>query len=88
VVPEAMLDEKAASIVLFMAGWATQTHETSAREIELWVKHVGPYWGTPQIQNGLIAFYESMLAEGLHSSVEQRWIEEIDRFFAAWRQLP
>ena len=46
-----------------------KTRDTSAHEIELWVKHVGPYVGDPTMANKLIDFYRALEAEGIEEGV-------------------
>ena len=45
---------------------------TTAREIELWIQHVGRVWGTPQMRAGLLAFYSAMEIEGLTKHARER----------------
>ncbi len=39
--------------------------EITTREIELWVQHMKPSWGTSEIPHALMRFSEAMYREGL-----------------------
>jgi AbiV family abortive infection protein len=75
--PHAVIDEKLARAIVCTAKVLVPKHDTTEREIELWIKHVGPHWGSPQMYAGAIAFYEAMENEGLSAHS----LEEIRRFF-------
>jgi len=75
--PDSVVDEGLAQKMLVIAEILTPKHETTEREVELWIAHVGPHWGTPEMKKGAVEFYKAMLSEGL---TEHR-IEEIEQFF-------
>ena len=75
--PDSVVDEGLAQKMLIIAEILTPKHETTEREVELWIAHVGPHWGTPEMKKGAVEFYKAMLSEGL---AEHR-IEEIEQFF-------
>ena len=43
----------------------SQRGDTTEREIELWVEHLGPAWLTPNMKYGLILWQQAMYEEGL-----------------------
>lgn len=55
----------ARSIVLIAEILCNSKSATSEREIELWIKHIGPHWGTPLMRVGLIEWHQAMIEEGL-----------------------
>jgi AbiV family abortive infection protein len=40
-------------------------HETTVREIELWMEHMKPVWGTAEMRFAVVRFQAAMVAEGL-----------------------
>ena len=81
--PFEVIDEQLARSIVVVAKVLVPKHETSEREIELWIDNVGQYWGTPAMRAGAIAFEEAMIKEGLgrHS------IDEVKAFFWPWLAL-
>jgi AbiV family abortive infection protein len=75
--PDSVVDERLAQNMLVIAEILMPKHETTEREVELWIAHVGPHWGTPEMKKGAVEFYKAMLREGL---TEHR-IEEVEQFF-------
>lgn len=75
--PDSVVDEGLAQKMLAIAEILTPKHETTEREVELWITHVGPHWGTPEMKKGAVEFYKAMLREGL----TQHRIEEVEQFF-------
>lgn len=75
--PLAVVDEDLARRIIFTAEILVPKHETSGREIELWVEHVGSCWRTPSMLQGSIEFHRAMAREGMgrHSP------EEIEAFY-------
>ncbi len=64
--PSEIIDEKVAKMLVLIAGFFCQKErETTAREIELWIEHVGPHWGTKAMARGVVDFYEAMKSKGL-----------------------
>jgi AbiV family abortive infection protein len=75
--PDSVVDEGLAQKMLDIAEILTPKHETTEREVELWIAHVGPHWGTPEMKKGAVEFYKAMLMEGL----TQHRVEEVEQFF-------
>lgn len=76
--PIEIINEKLAQQMLFVAKVLLPKSETSEREIQLWVKHVGHReWGTGDMARGALEFAKAMIEEGLST----RSIEEVERFY-------
>jgi AbiV family abortive infection protein len=75
--PQAVLDEKFATMLLTIAQVLLPKHETTKREIELWIEHVAGHWGTPAMRQAAIEFHKAMEQEGLSDHT----IEEIEAFY-------
>lgn len=75
--PAEVIDEKLARTIVVAAKVLVPKHDTTEREIELWIEHVGKHWPRPEMRAGAIAFEEAMIKEGLgrHS------IDEVKAFF-------
>ncbi len=73
--PEEFVDEVIAEFVIKTARSLTKDHEVTEREIELWIKHVGPDLGQATPQN-LKDFWAAITEEGL--SVAS--VDNIDNF--------
>ncbi len=43
-IPEEVVDEKLARILVATAEMLSSTHQISAKEVELWIEHIGPVW--------------------------------------------
>ena len=43
----------------------SQRGDTTEREIELWIEHLGPAWLMPNMKYGLILWQQAMYEEGL-----------------------
>jgi AbiV family abortive infection protein len=71
--PHVVVDEALAKYLIFIAQVLVPKAETTEREMELWVDHIGKDIGNP---TGLLEFHKAMIAEGLtnHS------LEEVERF--------
>jgi AbiV family abortive infection protein len=63
--PQEVIDESLTRAIVFTAKVLVPKHDTTDREIELWIEHVGQYWGQPRMYAGAIAFHEAMEKEGL-----------------------
>jgi len=66
--PPEVIDEQLARMLVTIAGILTAKKDTSTREIELWIQHVGPHRGGPAMSCGVASFYEAMRAEGLDTN--------------------
>ena len=51
--------------------------ETTEREIELWIEHVGGHWNMPDMKRAVFEFEKAMLAEGLSDHT----LEDLKRFY-------
>jgi AbiV family abortive infection protein len=63
--PFEVVDEELADSMVFVARALCPKGDVSAREMELWVQHVGHYDGTAQMRPRLLKFHEAMKQEGL-----------------------
>lgn len=75
--PDVIMGSDLARMLVVSAELLCPKHETTEREIELWIEHVGPHWGTPEMFNGAIRFHAAMEKEGLGRHTP----EEIEKFF-------
>lgn len=76
--PIEIIDETLAQRMLFIAQVLLPKSDTSEREIQLWVKHVGcREWGTRDMARGALEFAKAMIEEGLSTQS----IEEVERFY-------
>jgi AbiV family abortive infection protein len=73
--PEDFVDEVIAEFVIKTARSLTKDHEVAEREIELWIKHVGPDLGQARPEN-LKEFWAAMTEEGLATAS----VDSIDNF--------
>lgn len=83
--PEIVIAEGLARSLVAIADSLSSKGQVTAREIELWVEHVGPVWrgSTLEMKRALLNWFAAMNAEGLQSNksdvVEQFiWGEEVD----------
>lgn len=63
--PTAAVDKKLAEAIVQSARTLVPRSPTTAREIELWVEHLGPVWNTPEMFSAAVAYYSAMRSEGL-----------------------
>ena len=64
--PDEIIDKhQAQSMILIAEILCGKERQVSQREIELWIKHLGPYWNTPMMVAKLIDWHRAMLKEGL-----------------------
>ena|SRR5437762_3106144 len=82
--PTAAIDQEFAAHIVRIASVLVPKHETTIREVELWVEHVGKHWGTPQMLGGSVEFERAMQREGL----KQYEIGEIEKFFGLTPDKP
>jgi len=54
--PHDAISESLAKQILFVAEMLLTKRETTEREMELWMEHVGRHWGTPEMLLGAIEF--------------------------------
>ena len=47
--------------------------EVTVREIELWIEHLGPVWGTAEMPNGVLRWATAMHREGLTSATPEEY---------------
>ncbi|MFP3425859.1 AbiV family abortive infection protein [Pseudoalteromonas sp. SIMBA_162] len=66
-VPEEVIDEKNTKEIMSVARLLLNKKDTTAREIELWIKHLKPVWNTPEkvVKVALLEWFNEMKAEGL-----------------------
>jgi AbiV family abortive infection protein len=82
--PDAVEEELARSLVQ-TATVLSQRGDTTEREIDLWVEHLGPAWLTPNMKYGLILWQQAMYEEGLAMKPGE---EMADFIFGAERRQP
>ncbi len=75
--PHEVIDVNLAKAMVKLSELLTPKRKIEVREIELWVEHVAPHWGTQGMFNAAVNFYDAMRAEGL----DFRDPNEIRRFF-------
>jgi AbiV family abortive infection protein len=75
--PEGAVDEKMATTMLDTAKLLLPKHETTEREMELWVEHIGEHWGKPNMAARAMKFEELLFKEGLRKVP----IEDIRAFY-------
>jgi hypothetical protein len=63
--PANVIDKELAQSILFTAKILVPKHETTAREIELWIECVAPYWGVPRMREAVVEFYRRLELEGI-----------------------
>jgi AbiV family abortive infection protein len=63
--PNEVIDASLASQLIGVADTLRLRQDFSAREIELWIDHVGPHFNTPQARHAVVAWERAMKAEGL-----------------------
>ncbi len=69
--PHEIVDEKLARSIVLVARIFVPKHDFSERELDLWVRHVGPHWGKPTMQQATLEFQRAAEAEGLARHTEQ-----------------
>jgi hypothetical protein len=75
--PHEVIDEKLARSIVLAAKVLVPKHDTSEREIELWIEHVGRHWAKPEMFAGAVAFQQALIDEGL----SRHSIQEVRDFF-------
>lgn len=63
--PQKVVDEGLARSLVQTATVLSNISDTTEREIELWVEHMGPAWMTPDMKYALILWQQAMYDEGL-----------------------
>lgn len=65
--PALVIDEPLARVMVLNAGLLSKTSETTTREIELWIRHVGPrlYGNADEAVRGLEGYWAAMQEAGL-----------------------
>jgi AbiV family abortive infection protein len=76
--PFDVIEDRLAKHIVWTAKILLPKRETSEREVQLWIKHVGAHWGTRDMARGALEFEKAMIAEGL----SDRTIEEVERFYS------
>ncbi|KOA97638.1 hypothetical protein AE921_16900 [Xanthomonas arboricola] len=68
--PADVIDEKLAESILFIAKLFARPTAHTAREVELWIEHMGPVWKQDMawMQQALLNWQEAMHKEGLSST--------------------
>lgn len=64
-VPENTIEQPLAAGLVSIADSLSRMSEITEREMELWVQHLGPHNGTPQMADALLQWHKAMVAEGL-----------------------
>ncbi|MGH7969677.1 MAG: AbiV family abortive infection protein, partial [Limisphaerales bacterium] len=66
-VPEEVIDQALASVLVITGELLGKGDDVSEREIELWIKHLSPVWKhtSEAMEKGVSDWYSSMQAEGL-----------------------
>jgi AbiV family abortive infection protein len=82
--PNAVIDEQLAKMIITIAGVLCPKHQTTTREIELWIEHVGSVWGTPDMFARVVEFHRAMQRENLGNHTP----EEIEAFFGLTTRKP
>jgi AbiV family abortive infection protein len=78
-IPESVIEEDLARIIVFVANIFAQDKEIVTQEIDLWIKHLGPVWmQSPQkMKQGLELWYADMQKAGLAPSGNNKMEEFI-----------
>jgi AbiV family abortive infection protein len=63
--PQDIVGEGLARALVETATVLSNAGDTTEREIELWVEHMGPAWMTPDMVHALILWHQAMYDEGL-----------------------
>jgi AbiV family abortive infection protein len=79
-----VIDEQLAKMIITIAGVLCPKHQTTTREIELWIEHVGGVWGTPEMFTAAVEFHRAMERENLGSHTP----EEVKAFFGLPTRKP
>ncbi len=74
--PEDVIDETIAKTAVRTSGVMLPKKEVTAREIELWVLHLGQDWNNRIAVEKYLAFEKAMIAEGL----SEHSLEDVERF--------
>ena len=84
-VPEEVIDEALASVLVVTGELLGKGEDVSEREIELWIKHLSPVWrhNNEAMEKGVSDWYCAMQAEGLkppgENSMQKFILEGIDK---------
>ena len=74
--PANMFAGKEASLAKHLVATAellARATEVTVREIELWIEHLGPVWGTAEMPNGVLRWATAMHREGLTSATPEEY---------------
>jgi AbiV family abortive infection protein len=63
--PHEVIDEKLAGTIVGIAKTLVPIGEVTEREVELWVRLVGPHWGKPSMKRAAFDYQMALQAEGL-----------------------
>lgn len=63
--PAKIIDADLAAKLLQIAEILCKDRDITEQEIELWIEHVGPFWGTPDMAHAVVRFAAAMEREGL-----------------------
>jgi AbiV family abortive infection protein len=63
--PATVIDANAAGVLVKIAESICAKSEVSAREIDLWIEHVGPAWHSHKMPDALLRWAQAMEEEGL-----------------------
>jgi AbiV family abortive infection protein len=70
--PDVVIDRSLAEEMVGLADVMAQGPTVSVREIQLWIEHVGPHYGSADMARSVVAFQAALQAEGLtDTSAEQ-----------------
>lgn len=75
-VPERVIDEDLARVLVMTAKVLIRAPKASTREIELWIKHMAPVRGTPATKSALKAYWMALIEAGL----SEHTLEELSQF--------
>jgi AbiV family abortive infection protein len=70
--PFDVIEKKLAEGVLFAAKILIPKREVTAREIELWIEHVMPHWGSHAMRQGAVDFHQALKREGLSDFTDEQ----------------
>jgi AbiV family abortive infection protein len=66
-------EARLAKVLVDMAELLARGTEVTVREIELWIEHLGPVWGTSEMLNGLMRYATAMHRDGLSDSTPEEY---------------
>jgi AbiV family abortive infection protein len=79
--PHEAIDKDLAASIIHIAGVLRPRRTIPVREIELWIEHLAPVWGTPAMVRASVAFHRAMQQEGLSAHTPK----EIEEFYGMSR---